>query len=500
MATQTDEFTGSSTGEETTRSTDLYRCIQDRLGSSPRQSADSREMASADVRSYKCVGTQSSFSGSFPLEKQTGQQKCQHCNGQLYCSCLHQLDGWNQITVDDAVDQTSIPPDILHPSRIVSQAHSRETQHTSGCPVQTRQDHLNRMVPSPSGVEVDSTEVEDSADRLVCDIAQQPSASLCQSSSGSSGVCSRCSYDGLIGIDSLCISSDGANSSSSSQMQNPQNDPLPGSPRLADQSMVSGLAVSANRSASQTSNLDDSAQATKIRQISQESCSAESSRLETIKCNMETAGFSTQVSEAVSQSIRPSTSSLYDFQWKRFQRWRIREQLEDQTVTNPMVADFLCHLRIEQSLRHNILEGYRSTLASVLDKQGLNVGSDPILHDLLRSFELKYIPTPRIKMKWDLSVVLSGLTRRPFEPLHQASLSHLAWKTTFVMALATASRVSELHAIDWRTISFPKDPHRVTFKLLPEFLAKNQRASLGPLGQRVLSSTSFTTYPREDFF
>ena len=47
---------------------------------------------------------------------------------------------------------------------------------------------------------------------------------------------------------------------------------------------------------------------------------------------------------------------------------------------------------------------------------------------------------------WDLSLVLMSLTKAPFEPLKVASLKILAFKTVFLMALASGKRRGEVHA------------------------------------------------------
>ena len=64
--------------------------------------------------------------------------------------------------------------------------------------------------------------------------------------------------------------------------------------------------------------------------------------------------------------------------------------------------------------------------------------------------------------KWDLSLVLDSLLKAPYEPIAKASLRDLTLKTVFLLALASAKRVSELqglspmvsHTEDWTKMSF----------------------------------------------
>ena len=48
---------------------------------------------------------------------------------------------------------------------------------------------------------------------------------------------------------------------------------------------------------------------------------------------------------------------------------------------------------------------------------------------------------------WDLTMVLDALCMPPFEPLAQAELKWLSCKTAFLLAITSAKRVSELHAL-----------------------------------------------------
>ena len=71
--------------------------------------------------------------------------------------------------------------------------------------------------------------------------------------------------------------------------------------------------------------------------------------------------------------------------------------------------------------------------------------------------------------------MLMSLCDTPFEPLSTCEMKFLTWKTVFLVALATASRVSEIHALslDSQHLRFEKDG----ICLLPnlKFLAKTQR-------------------------
>ena len=104
-------------------------------------------------------------------------------------------------------------------------------------------------------------------------------------------------------------------------------------------------------------------------------------------------------------------------------------------------------LRSTRGLSVSSIRGYRSVLSAVFRFHLPSLSSDPVLRDLLRSFQLSSVERVLRPPAWDLSRVLRYLNSPEFEPLPQASLRALSLKTLFLLALATAKRVSELQAL-----------------------------------------------------
>ena len=75
-------------------------------------------------------------------------------------------------------------------------------------------------------------------------------------------------------------------------------------------------------------------------------------------------------------------------------------------------------------------------IANILKfKTGNGIGSNPVLSELIRSFELQCPVQRSVTPKWDLSLVLICLQKAPYEPLHKASKLHIMLKTVFLLAL-----------------------------------------------------------------
>ena len=151
------------------------------------------------------------------------------------------------------------------------------------------------------------------------------------------------------------------------------------------------------------------------------------------------------------------------------------------SATPSEVADFLLHLFQEKKCQVSTIKGYRSTISNTLKfKSDNNIGSDHVISELIKSFELQRPVERSLAPKWDLSCVLSSLCSEPYEPLHKASRFHLTLKTVFLLALATARRVSEIHAfsMDSGHLRFNQSDGSVSLRTQTGFLAKNQLPSV----------------------
>ena len=73
-------------------------------------------------------------------------------------------------------------------------------------------------------------------------------------------------------------------------------------------------------------------------------------------------------------------------------------------------------------------------------------------------------------------MVLQSLTGAPYEPLWTCDERFLAQKTLFLLALASAKRIGELHTLSYR-VSHSRGWAEVSFSFVPGFMAKTQDPS-----------------------
>ena len=146
--------------------------------------------------------------------------------------------------------------------------------------------------------------------------------------------------------------------------------------------------------------------------------------------------------------------------------------------TAAQIASFLYDLFDTHGLSPQTIKGYRTCVGSVLNRTGrAKVVLHRTISDMIASMELQRPRTMPVLPQWDLGVVLEALGKSPYEPLREASFKHLTLKTVFLLAMASAGRRSELHALrfDKNYIQFKPKGAGVTLYFSPEFMRKNQK-------------------------
>ena len=138
--------------------------------------------------------------------------------------------------------------------------------------------------------------------------------------------------------------------------------------------------------------------------------------------------------------------------------------------------DFLVHLRRDKGLFVSAVKGYRSALNSVFALKGMDLAASRPISMLLRSFLKSVRPEELCPPAWDVTLVLQSLTKAPYEPLRTSDECFLAQKTLFLLALALAKQIGELHTL-LHHISHSRDWGEVSFTFVAGFVVKTQDPS-----------------------
>ena len=143
-----------------------------------------------------------------------------------------------------------------------------------------------------------------------------------------------------------------------------------------------------------------------------------------------------------------STLKIYASKWNIFENWCQSKDLDPFHSTIPQISDFLLYLFHEKKLSFKSIEGYRTAISRPIKlATGLDIGQDPLLLNLLKSFLRERPRALQPFPAWDLSFVLYSLVKPPFEPVSEIPLKLLTLKTVFLILLASGTRQGEIHAI-----------------------------------------------------
>ncbi|XP_068221279.1 uncharacterized protein [Palaemon carinicauda] len=216
-----------------------------------------------------------------------------------------------------------------------------------------------------------------------------------------------------------------------------------------------------------------SSQTAPLREVSSKPPRSTTDCLQTIEKLVRARGFSTQAARAIAGARRVSSQRVYQSKWETFRSWCKQRKVSSITTSVSQIANFLLFLRQNSKLAVSTIKGYRSTLSSVVRHRGIDLTQDRDLKDLLKSFETTKQTQLRLPA-WNLDVVLKFLCSRKFEPISQATLREVTKKTLFLMALATAKGVGEIHAIE-KQVGFNQDGAVCALRI--DFLSKNENPS-----------------------
>ncbi|CAG2193950.1 unnamed protein product [Mytilus edulis] len=195
--------------------------------------------------------------------------------------------------------------------------------------------------------------------------------------------------------------------------------------------------------------------------------------LESVKRSYTAKGFSPNIASIISNARKQSTQTVYNARLKLFDSWCQERGINPSTSTVPEIAEFLMFLHTVKNCKPITLAGYKSAIALIhSSKDRISINKD--LRNLIKGLYNINPPIRQLAPNWDLPYVLLMLTKTPFEPLEEAELKYFTLKTVFLLALASAARVSELHSFTIKDKHFRKEQRGI--RLLPnmQFLAKTQ--------------------------
>ena len=358
-------------------------------------------------------------------------------------------------------------------------SHPWPAERDSRQAIQT--DHSNRVVASSRSVQSCMRPVAPTSSGPVCHQVQQQTTSVCLTGPRPPGVGSGCTQPVLGGSGPIRLPTSSHLGQSGGKAPGPplqQNNS--DCTRVAQHALVLGPGCNAKSDPTVSAQHTQPGVSTIQPGPSQEPGESESACLAPRASAIKEQGFSEAVAARIEAPQRRSTRSVYEAKWTIFTKWCLSNQVDFRAPPLKAIADFLLHLFQDKKLQLGTIDGYRSAIADKLGNSTINVSKDENLARLLDSFHRDRPKGRRGIPSWNLSLVLHQLTKAPFEPLKEASLKHLTFKTVFLLALGSGKRRSEIHAWLHKNIRHQSDWSKVSLYPSPSFLSKNQLAKEGP--------------------
>ena len=452
------------------------------MGCSPWRTHCKRALVSTRKQAtHKLSGTKSSLSSSKRVSRSLYGQNCPSSHRQYDSSSLHKQRRRYEVgpTLCTSMENLDL---VYQPSgNTKSPAHPRPSKCDSRQVIQAGSDHPDRMV-SPSGsLSKVVQKMAATSDRSLCHDVQSQVTSVCVSSSRLPSSSSGRPHSALGRSGCICLPTDRHIGQSGGETAGfPVQETHSDCPGVAQHALVLGFGDHVQSGPPQPAQHGQSFDTTLQSDPSQKSDKSKSPCLAPRATAIKEQGFSEAVAERIEAPQRRSTRSVYEAKWTIFTKWCITHQVDFRSPPIKSVADFLLYLFEDRKLQPSTIDGYRSTIADKLGNATVNISKDNNLTRLLESFHRDRPKGRRGIPSWNLSLVLHQLTKAPFEPLREASLKHLTFKTAFLLALGSSKRRSEIHAWQHKNIRHQTDWSKVSLFPSPSFLSKNQLAKEGP--------------------
>ncbi|XP_029471517.1 uncharacterized protein LOC115098760 [Rhinatrema bivittatum] len=183
-------------------------------------------------------------------------------------------------------------------------------------------------------------------------------------------------------------------------------------------------------------------------------------------------GYTDAVVTTLLRSRKPSTSLAYVRVWTVFETWCLAQDIRPTQASVPEVLHFLQD-GLAKGLSASSLRVQVAALALLRGQvHGRTLSAHPDVVRFLRGAKQLRPPFRSPCPSWSLNLVLKALCSVPFEPIRRATVKDLTLKVVFLVAVASARRVSELQALSCREPFLRITDSGVSLRTVPSFLPK----------------------------
>lgn len=192
------------------------------------------------------------------------------------------------------------------------------------------------------------------------------------------------------------------------------------------------------------------------------------------RLNLITSGLPQNVINTIQSARSSSTRNAYDGKWRAYEDWCVKTGVLAFQSPVPSVLTFLQEL-LDKGLAFSTVKVYLAAISACHIGFGdKTVGQHPLVCQFMKGARRLRPVSRSLTAPWDLPVVLDALSQPPFEPLQEAELKVLSFKTALLLALVSAKRVSDIQALSVNPscMQFVMGDSRVLLKPNPAFVPK----------------------------
>ena len=200
------------------------------------------------------------------------------------------------------------------------------------------------------------------------------------------------------------------------------------------------------------------------------------------RLNLDAEGLPQNVIDTIQCARAQSTRDAYDVKWRVFEDWCSPDRVVPFQASVRVVLSFLQDL-LDRGRAFSTVKVYLAAISACHIGFGDKpVGQHPLVRQFMKGANHLRPVSKSLVPSWDLALVLDSLSRPPFEPLEGLELKLLSLKTALLLALVTAKRVSDIHALSTSAECMRFNGcARVVMKTNPAFLPKNRLATPVPV-------------------
>ena len=477
--------TGSEHSKGSLFSADSVRCCSDNrckqhmgLGWPYRQPYSARPLVStAATPTHQLFGDGGSDTVSETFSTLLERQKCSDTIRQHHCSPVYQQAGGYKISQSLPSDLESMDVSIAEQYEPEGSPHCRESKYTGRLFKQTVSQG-NRVVCEQISCVQNIPSLGLSTNGFVCDNGEQKDTTVLYMDPSSSGLCIGCPVNCMAEHVCVCVPTSKTNSEGTVSHATVQLHSDSDSSKLVKTALVSAAAADVDSQPIETSIAVRPSVTGKGTDITSRPSVTRSDCMAHINKRLAAEGFSEKARTLLTSSWRKGTQKDYRSKFRLFCNWCSEQQIDPFTASLKDCVNFLTY-KFHQGAAYRTIAGYRSMMSSVLphvDK--FPVGQHPYVIRLLKGVYNERPPVKKLVPEWDLPLVLGTLKKAPFEPLREASLKHLTWKTCFLIAITSFRRCSDLQSLKLGEGSVNVQKKGITF--IRQGLSKQDRPGHKP--------------------